>query len=64
MYGSLTTIVILMLWLYFCFYLFLIGAHVNRFPDTVSEGEGETEDTERKPVTSNITKNVRENGNL
>lgn len=31
MYGSLTTIVILMLWLYFCFYLFLIGAHVNRF---------------------------------
>ena len=31
MYGSLTTIVILMLWLYFCFYLFLIGAHINRF---------------------------------
>ena len=25
MYGSLTTIVIVMLWLYFCFYLFLIG---------------------------------------
>ena len=34
------------------------------FPDTVSEGEGETEDTERKPVTSNITKNVCENGIL
>ena len=31
MYGSLTTIVILMLWLYFCFYLVLIGAHINRF---------------------------------
>ncbi len=31
MYGSLTTIVILILWLYFCFYLFLIGAHINRF---------------------------------
>ena len=31
MYGSLTTIVIVMLWLYFCFYLFLIGAHINRF---------------------------------
>lgn len=31
MYGSLTTIIIVMLWLYFCFYLFLIGAHINRF---------------------------------
>ena len=31
MYGSLTTIVIVMLWLYFCFYLFLIGAQINRF---------------------------------
>ena len=31
MYGSLTTIVFVMLWLYFCFYLFLIGAHINRF---------------------------------
>ena len=31
MYGSLTTIVIVMLWLYFCFYVFLIGAHINRF---------------------------------
>lgn len=31
MYGSLTTIVIMMLWLYICFYLFLIGAHINRF---------------------------------
>lgn len=31
MYGSLTTIIIVMLWLYFCFYLLLIGAHINRF---------------------------------
>ena len=31
MYGSLTVIVIVMLWLYFCFYLLLVGAHINRF---------------------------------
>lgn len=31
MYGSLTTIIIVMLWLYFCVYLLLIGAHINRF---------------------------------
>ncbi len=31
MYGSLTTVVIMMLWLYMCLYLFLAGAHINRF---------------------------------
>ncbi len=30
-YGSLSTIVVIMLWLYFCMYLLLIGAHINRF---------------------------------
>lgn len=30
-YGSLATIVIVMLWMYFCMYLLLIGAHINRF---------------------------------
>ena len=29
MYGSLTTILMIMLWLYICMYLFLIGAEVN-----------------------------------
>lgn len=29
MYGSLTTIILLMLWLYFCMYLFLLGAEIN-----------------------------------
>ena len=29
MYGSLTTIVIIMLWLYFCMYVMLIGAEIN-----------------------------------
>lgn len=30
-YGSLATPVIMMFWLYFCIYIFLIGAFVNRF---------------------------------
>lgn len=31
MYGSLTTLIIIMLWLYFCMYIMLIGAGVNAF---------------------------------
>ncbi|MFW5631338.1 MAG: YihY/virulence factor BrkB family protein, partial [Acetivibrio ethanolgignens] len=30
-YGSLTTIVFLMLWLYFCMYILFIGSEVNVF---------------------------------
>ena len=30
-YGSLTIIVIIMLWLYFCMYIILIGAYLNRY---------------------------------
>ncbi len=30
MYGSLTTIVIIMLWLYFCMYVMLLGGELNR----------------------------------
>ncbi len=30
MYGSLTTIILLMLWLYFCMYITLLGAEVNQ----------------------------------
>lgn len=30
-YGSLTTIVVLMLWAYWCLYILLVGAFVNRF---------------------------------
>ncbi len=29
MYGNLTTIIIVMLWLYFCMYLLLVGANIN-----------------------------------
>lgn len=31
MYGNLTTVIIVMLWLYFCMYLLLIGANINRY---------------------------------
>lgn len=31
MYGSLTTIILIMLWLYFCMYVLLIGGEINLF---------------------------------
>ena len=31
LYGSLATPVIMMFWLYFCIYIFLIGAFINKF---------------------------------
>ena len=31
MYGSLTTIVLIMLWMYFCMYIIMIGAYLNRY---------------------------------
>lgn len=31
MYGSLTTIVLILLWLYFCMYIMLIGAEINAY---------------------------------
>lgn len=30
-YGNLATIVVMMLWLYMCFYIIMIGAHINRY---------------------------------
>lgn len=31
MYGSLTTIVLIMLWMYFCMYSILLGGEINVF---------------------------------
>ena len=31
MYGSLTTVIIVMIWLYFCMYIFFCGVVINRF---------------------------------
>ena len=36
MYGSLTTIVLIMLWLYFCMYCVLFGAQLNIYMKDVS----------------------------
>lgn len=30
-YGSITTIILLMLWLYFCMFIFLVGAEINHY---------------------------------
>ncbi len=30
-YGSIATVLIMMIWLYFCIYIFMIGAFINRF---------------------------------
>ena len=30
-YGSLTTVVIIMIWFYMMMYILLIGAHINRY---------------------------------
>lgn len=39
MYGSLTAVIILMLWIYFCIYIFFIGAEINIFyyPEIASD---------------------------
>jgi len=31
MYGSLTTLIVIMLWLYFCMYIILLGAEINSY---------------------------------
>lgn len=40
MYGSLTAVIIMMLWLYFCIYIFFIGAEINKLlhPE-IAQGE-------------------------
>lgn len=47
-YGSLTAVIVLMLWLYFCIYIFFIGAEINKliFPETMEDAVSKDEDTE------------------
>lgn len=42
MYGNLTTVILLMLWVYFCMYLILLGAELNDYFE--KRGQRETED--------------------
>ena len=39
MYGSLTMVIIMMLWLYFCMYLMLLGAEINSFRKDIQRKE-------------------------
>ncbi|MDO4292741.1 MAG: YihY/virulence factor BrkB family protein [Eubacteriales bacterium] len=41
LYGSLSAIVVVMMWLYFCMYLLLVGAHINRFMSFFSSASRE-----------------------
>ena len=42
MYGSLTTIVLIMLWMYFCMYSILLGGEINILMyDKIFAGESE-----------------------
>ena len=34
-YGSLTTLIVVMIWLYFCMYIMFIGAQINKFLEPV-----------------------------
>ena len=38
MYGSLTTIIIIMLWMYFCMYVMLFGGEINRIIEEYLDG--------------------------
>ena len=52
MYGSLTTIILILLWLYVCMYIILLGGEVNALLERfyVSPREKtEAEDKEEKP---------------
>lgn len=42
MYGSLTTIVLLMLWLYSCMYIMLLGGHINVYIEKYLFENGDT----------------------
>lgn len=48
MYGSLTTIVLIMLWLYFCMYCILLGAEVNIYlKDVLFTGKDRKEEVQK-----------------
>ena len=36
-YGSLSIIIIVLLWLYFCMYIIMVGAYLNRYFKPVNE---------------------------
>ena len=43
MYGSMTTMILLMLWVYFCMYIILLGAEINEYYDERMQKELDSE---------------------
>ncbi|WP_051538204.1 YihY/virulence factor BrkB family protein [Butyrivibrio proteoclasticus] len=43
LYGNLATPIVMMLWVYFCIYIFFIGAHINHYLLLKSEDEEESQ---------------------
>lgn len=43
MYGSLATLVLIMLWMYSCMYCVLLGGNLNRVLKEKKEGEADKE---------------------
>jgi membrane protein len=41
MYGSLTTIILIMLWLYVCMYVILLGGELNALLEGLEERRGD-----------------------
>lgn len=48
MYGNLTTVILLMLWVYFCMYLILIGAEINDYFERRTAAEEQKEKQEEQ----------------
>lgn len=58
-YGSLTTVVVLMFWIYWCLYIMLFGAYVNRFIEIYvlpiwnqTHGKGKAGKASKPPATT------------
>lgn len=70
MYGSLTTIILLMLWLYFCMNLFLVGAEINvileepentdKVKDILEDMVQEVKSEAKEMIHNNVEEKMRE----
>lgn len=70
MYGSLTTIILLMLWLYFCMNLFLLGAEINvvleepentdKVKELIGDMVEEVKSETREMIYTNVEEKMRE----
>lgn len=56
MYGSMATIILIMLWLYFCMYCILLGAEINRlvFPKAEEHKPHDIKENVKKMITKTI----------